>query len=371
MVSDELRTDEDFSYLLSFLPENWRLQAKILGALRRCRGIPNPNILLRLLLIHIADGCSLRETALRASKGGLVNISDVAIMGRLRASGRWFQWMSTELMKKWVIRQPASVYGEKWNVRIIDGTRVKEPGPTGSSWCIHYSIGLPSLQCDELIVLDKHGNGETFSRFKVKKGDLLIGDRVYGVRPGMYHVVSNGGHVLARFSKHLLPLVTKEDKEFDLLHHLLTLNDKEIGDWDVCFKEGKHRVEGRVCAIKKSRQATDAAIKKIRRAEQKHGFSSTAETIETAGYFFVFTTVNREELSRANVLEIYRGRWQIEMVFKRLKSVLALGHLRKADYQSALSWIQGKIFVAFIVESLIAAGETFFPWGFPIPQSER
>ena len=95
-----------------------------------------------------------------------------------------------------------------------------------------------------------------------------------------------------------------------------------------------------------------------------------AETLETAGYFFVFTTLRREDLAKANVLEIYRGRWQIEIVFKRLKSILELGHLRKADYQSALSWIQGKIFVAFIVEALITAGEVFFPWGFALPQSE-
>ena len=173
MDADVLHIDEDFEYLVTFLPKDWRSQAKLLGALRRCRGIPSPDVLLRLLLIHLAEGCSLRETALRASKGGLLKISDVAIMDRLRASGQWFQWMSSELMKRWVIRQPSSVYGEKWNIRIIDGTRVKEPGPTGSSWCIHYSIGLPSLQCDELIVRDKHGNGETFSHFKVKKGDLL------------------------------------------------------------------------------------------------------------------------------------------------------------------------------------------------------
>jgi hypothetical protein len=102
----------------------------------------------------------------------------------------------------------------------VDGTRVKEPGPTGSSWCIHYSIGLPSLRCDELSVHDVHGNGETLARFSVNPGDLFLGDRVYGVRPGIFHVVRGGGDVLVRFAMSNLPLQTQDGREFHLLRHL-------------------------------------------------------------------------------------------------------------------------------------------------------
>ena len=63
---------------------------------------------------------------------------------------------------------------------------------------------------------------------------------------------------------------------------------------------------------------------------------------------------------------MYRGRWQIELVFKRLKSILGLGHLRKVDQQSAVAWIHGKLLVAFLIEALIRHAETFFPWGYPV-----
>ena len=63
---------------------------------------------------------------------------------------------------------------------------------------------------------------------------------------------------------------------------------------------------------------------------------------------------------------MYRGRWQIEIVFKRLKSIIGLGHLPKQDPIGAKAWIHGKIFTAFLIETLITAGERFFPWGFPI-----
>ena len=93
------------------------------------------------------------------------------------------------------------------------------------------------------------------------------------------------------------------------------------------------------------------------------------ETLEAAKYVFVFTTVPRTDLSARQALEMYRGRWQIELVFKRLKSILGLGHLRKTDPASAKAWLQGKLLAAFLIEALIRCGESFFPWGWPLDEA--
>lgn len=366
-----LHVSEDFEYLLGFLPRGWQDQAKELGALRRCRKIPNAETLLRVLLIHLAEGCSLRETAVRARESGLIDLSDVAILDRLKLAGEWFRWMNTGMMQQWVARPPSTVFGEKWRIRVVDGTRIKEPGPTGSSWCIHYAIGLPSLECSELRVCDQHGPGETFGRFAVRPGDLLIGDRAYGVRPGIFHVIDCGGDVLVRFAMSNLPLQTAKKGPFHLLKHLKTLRGTKIGDWPVVLNHKGHNIRGRVCAIKKSRQAAQSARKQVRRQAQKGGTKPRPETLEAAGYIVVFTTVERGDLRAAAVLEMYRSRWQIELVFKRLKSILGLGHLRKADPEAAIAWLQGKLLVAFLIESLICAGESFFPWGYPICEASR
>jgi len=366
MSEDRLDTKEDFDYLLSFLPSEWQEKAKELGALRRCRKIPDAETLLRVLLIHLAEGCSLRETAVRARKGGIISLSDVAIMDRLRMSGEWFRWMSAKLMEAWVVQQPVAVFGERWNVRVVDGTRIKEPGPTGSSWNIHYAIDLPSLLCRELELAESKGKGESFRRFSVSPGDLMIGDRAYGVRPGIFHVVDGGGDVLVRFALSNLPLRTARGREFVLLKHLRRLTGTKIGDWPVELEWNDRTLPGRVCAIKKSRQAAERSRQRVRRQAQKSGSQPKPETLDAAGYTFIFTTVGKERLTRSNVLEMYRGRWQVELVFKRLKSVLGLGHLRKTDKQAAMSWIHGKLFVAFLIEALIRYGEAFFPWGYPI-----
>ena len=373
MAETDLSVADDFEYLLRLLPARWEEQAKALGALRRCRKILDAQTLLRLLLIHLAEGCSLRETAVRASRGGVAQVSDVAIMDRLRQSAEWFRWMSLELMKTWGIREPQGFFGLNRRVRVVDGTRVKEPGPTGSLWCIHYAIGLPSLRCEELSVHDVHGNGETFTRFSVKPGDLFLGDRVYGVRPGIFHVVRGGGDVLVRFAMSNLPLLTRDGQKFDLLRRLRSLRGTRIGDWPVSIRWENRTIEGRVCALRKSRQATERAQQLARRESERSGSNTQPETLEAAGYIFVFTTVSQEALCPTNVLEMYRGRWQIELVFKRLKSILGLGHLRKNDPQAAVAWIEGKLFVAFLIESLIRHAESFFPWGYPLsePSPER
>jgi len=359
--------EDDYEFLLAFLPLGWEEKARELGALRRCRKVPDARVLLRLLLIHLAEGCSLRETAARAKYGGLLAVSDVTIMDRLRRSGEWFRWMSSELMSHWVARSPRGVFEGRWQVRVVDGTHVTEPGPTGSSWRLHYAVDLPSLCCSEVHLTDTHGadTAETFGRFQVKPGDLFLGDRAYGLAGSLAHVAAGGGDSLTRFGWRSLPLWSGPTEPFDLFAHLRTLRGVAVGDWPVFVQHEERRLPGRVCAVKRSRQAAEKAQRQARRCAQKRSRQVQPETLEAAAYVFVFTTVPATLLSATRTLEFYRGRWQVELVFKRLKSILGLGHLRKTDEQAARSWLHGKLFVAFLLEVLREHGETFSPWGYP------
>jgi len=359
-----LDQEQDWPYLLTFLPNGWQQKAKEQGALLRSRNFPNSEILLRILLIHLADGCSLRETVARAKAGGLVSITDVALLKRLKSSGEWLRWMAQELMKTWIEKQPSSVFTSIHNIRIIDGSSIQEPGSTGSNWRLHYSICLPSLRCDEVYVTSPK-IGESFKRFTVKPGDLFLGDRGYAHRAGILHVINGGGDVLVRLNLTNVPLVTSDGQPFALLEHLRSLTGTKIGDWKVWVPFESTLLPGRICAIKKNKEATEKARKKALKENGRKGAKVKPETIESAGYIFVFTTLD-DEIKPATILEMYRGRWQIELVFKRLKSIIGLGHLKKTDAEAAKAWIHGKLLVAFLIEALIVAGETFFPWGYPI-----
>lgn len=357
---------EDFDVVKSVLPAHWREEARRLGALRRCRRFSGAEPLLRTLMMHLVQGWSLRETSVWADQAGIARVSDVALWKRLRSSGEWLRWMSSELMRRWVSRQPEAVLGRGWRLRIIDGTTVQEPGSTQIDWRVHYAIALPELRCEEVYVTDAD-QGESFRMFRVSAGDLFIGDRGFANAANVRHVVDGRGAVLVRINLTNLPLLDARDKPFPLLKRLRSLRGTRLGDWPVSVRDGARRIPGRVCALKKSRLAAERARDKALRDNQRKGHRVRPETLEAAGYTFVFTTLE-ESVAPSAVLELYRGRWQVELAFKRLKSLIGIGHLRKSDPDSAKAWIHGKLFVAFLIEALIAAAERFSPWGYPLRQ---
>jgi hypothetical protein len=359
---------EDWQIVLRVLPLGWQDKARELRALRRYREFPDAATLLRVLLIHLADGCSLRETAVRAAEGQLVTVSDVALLKRLRVSGEWFRWMGEELMHRWMTPRPARpLLDAGRRIRIVDGSTVNEPGATGSTWRLHYAVGLPSLACEEVHVTAT-SVGESLRRFQVAAGDLLIADRGFANRNGVRHAHQHGGAVIVRLNLTNLPLSDGEGQPFALLPELRSLSADRIGDWPVAVREDKTGlppIAGRVCAIRKSNTAAERSRAKAARESRRGGHQLQPETLEAAEYIFVFTTLGADIPAPA-VLEMYRGRWQVELTFKRLKSLLALGHLKKVDPQGAKAWLQGKLFVAILIETLIALADRFFPWGYPL-----
>src|SRR4030065_974066 len=97
---------ENWATLLNFLPEGGEDNAKELGALVRLRRFAGPEELHRALLIHLVEGCSLRETAVRAKYGGVAVVADVALLKRLKASGEWLRWMAAETLAAWLGEKP-------------------------------------------------------------------------------------------------------------------------------------------------------------------------------------------------------------------------------------------------------------------------
>jgi len=356
---------DDWQFLLTFLPAGWQDQAKALGAVQRCRKFEHPETLLRTLFIHLSDGCSLRETAVRAKHGNIVDISDVALLKRLKAAGAWLQWMAAGVMHKWIEKQPEAIFGDKLRIRLIDGTTVQEPGSTGSTWRIHYAILLPSLQCNEVQVTSPKV-GESFKRFTVQPADVFLGDRGYAHPDALLYVIEGGGHVLVRINLTNLPLLDEHGAPFPLLERLRTLSGTRLGDWEVRLPAEHRLIPGRLCALKKNKQAAEKARLQALRESHKKGHKVRPETLEAAEYTFVFTTLPGDSFTPVKILEMYRGRWQIEIVFKRLKSLLGLGHLKKTDVELSKAWLQGKLLVAFLIEALVAAAERFFPWGYPL-----
>jgi hypothetical protein len=87
------------------------------------------------------------------------------------------------------------------------------------------------------------------------------------------------------------------------------------------------------------------------------------ESLIYAQYVMVLSTFPPALYDTQRVLEAYRLRWQVELVFKRLKQIAQLGHLPKHDQESSQAWLYGKLLVALLTEKLIRTANAFSPWG--------
>jgi hypothetical protein len=360
--------EEEWEFLTDLLPKDWREQARTTGALRRARSVGSADCLLQLILMHTATGLSLRQTVVRAREQSIADISDVALLKRLRASEPWLRSLTasmTDLDETGLLQRVSA----RRQLRAVDATTVEEQGGAGTDWRVHYTLRLPDLSCDFFELTDEHG-GETYRRIPVKDGDLLLADRGYSNAAGVATIIAAGGDVLVRWNSFSFPLKTLAGKPFEALKELSQMSKHGVREWAVCFTHLGQRYTGRLCAIRKNAVATERAREKMRREACKKQKQVSEEALKLAEFVMVFTTVSSKELTPRDVLELYRVRWQIELRFKHLKSLLGLGCLPKYDDASCRAWIQAKLLCGLLIERLMRQAKFFFPWGYRLPATE-
>jgi hypothetical protein len=360
---------EDWRVLLGLFPVGWEELGRSTGAVARLRGFGSLNDLLRTLLLHVGCGWSLRETAVQAKLAGIADVSDVTLLNRLRQAEGWLRQLCQQLWEENGVRLEPALKGQP--VRLVDATVVKEPGKTGSQWRIHYSIRLPSLECDhfDLTPVKGKNTGERLGRFAFQAGELVLADAGYSNPPGVASVVGRGADVCVRLNRSALPLLDEKGRPFPLLQKVKTLRRAgETAEWRVLVRYGDQQIAGRLCGVRKSEDAVQKAQRRLTIKQQLGKSKVTPENLELACYVLVFTTLSRRRASTGQVLECYRLRWQIELTFKRLKSVIQLGHVPKQDDQSSRAWLYGKLFVALLSQKLARVGSAVSPWGYYLPE---
>jgi len=354
-----MNTHGDWNLLLSFLPDGWEASAVQHGAWTRRRGFDSPEALLRTLLIHLAQGCSLRETAVRARRGGVASVSDVALLKRLRKSESWLHDLCRGLCE--AAPMPIVRLSKRWRLTAVDATHISEPGSTGTNWRLHYALDLPSLACTHFELTGPSG-AESFERFPLRRGDLVLADRAYCKVGDIRRVLRRGAHVLVRMKLSQNNFYVGEPlARFDFLEAASDLEPDQAIDWRGALmdKSGSGSVPGRLCLVRRPDEVADMARRKILREAKKKGRRVRARTLRAAAYVGVFCTAPQPDLSAQDLLAIYRFRWQIELAFKRLKSITNFGHLPKRDPTSCRAWLYGKLLLGLLVERMAQA--PFFP----------
>lgn len=367
----ERRVDEwewlefQWPYLLQWLGgvNEIRRLAGETGAFERARKIEKPEDLLQLLLMWTAGERSLKEVSTIAAAADLADVSDTALIKRFRKCAGWL-----EAMIGGVLLERSAGLGASLRVRVIDASALNRAGRTGIDHRLHLGIDLARHRIDSVELTDTRA-GETLERFEFRAGEVALADRGYGSRAGLAKVDGSGAFFVVRFAWSNLPLENGDSTPFDLFAALRSLPEARAGEFKVRFRapEGE-AVDARLVAIRKSEPAAEAARQEAIRERSKHG-KVDARTLEAAGYFFVLT--NLPEISPANLLQLYKLRWQIEMKFKTLKSVLHVGTIPAKTDQMFRVYVLAKILIALLIDDLIEKADSFSPWGYPISADQH
>jgi hypothetical protein len=354
--------ETQWKYLISMLPAKVDLEASARdqGALLRRRVVRSAETLLRLALAYCC-GLSLRQTSCWAQLQGLGRLSQVGVMKCLRRSSAWLEFLVvTKLAERAECRQIQGL-----RLRLVDATTVSAPGSQGTDWRVHLGFDLGSLSIDAVELTGAEG-GESLSRFQIGAREVLIGDRGYAHRRGLWSVRQGGGDFLVRSNWQNLPLQTPAGERFDLLGSARSLSENEVGEFAVqtVATRKEPSMAARIIILHKSDESAEQAREKIRKEARKKGRAVDPRTLEAAGYIFLLTSLPAAQLKATEVLELYRLRWQVELAFKRLKSLWDFGTVPAKDPDLARTYIFAKLLIAVLVEDLTQeALRATPPWG--------
>ena len=328
--------------------------ARSRGAFTRAREIKNAETLLRLALAYGGLGMSLRETCAWAEAGGLANLSDPALLERLCKAAPWLGDVVAAL-----IAEQAKGPTQRWagyRLRALDGTSICQPGADRTTWRLHIGYNLATGQVDQLELTDVHG-AENLQRLTYQSGDIVLADRYYARPRDLRPVIEAGADFIVRTGWNSLRLLQVNGESFDLFAALAAQTERE-SEVQVRIHEGMTEASQteplilRLVIRRKDPEQAQAEQKRLLKDAKKRGKQPDPRSLEAAKYILLLTSLPVAVFPPADILALYRFRWQIELAIKRFKSLAGLDTLPAKNPELARAWIYARLIVAIIADQI-------------------
>ena len=337
--------------------------ARNAGALTRRREIRDAGTLLRLGLAYGPGGMSLREAVAWAQLHGIAELSDVALMKRLRNAADWFGILAAQTL---AARASVAGYTGGRRLRLVDGTAISAPGGGSAEWRLHMGYDPHTCQFTDF-ELTSSREAERLDRFVQTADEIRIADRGFGSRPECIRSLAFGeADYIVRVHRRGLRWLTPEGKRFDMMGFLRALGYSENGETTVMIGNGGNKktwfpFPARLIAVPLPPEKAQSSRARVLSDNRRKGRVAQAETLEAAGHVLLLTSLPGHEYSAKQVADCYRLRWQIELAFKRLKSLLQMDALRAKDTELAKAWIFANLLAAFLIDDEIQPPRAFPP----------
>lgn len=360
--------DSAWHDVLDWLPPGLDEMAKEEFGFRRRGEIRSAADVVRIAMAYGVLDFSLRSSATWMATHGLGDISDVAVLGRLRRSQGFLGRVVAALLSTRLRFGPTAAF--PYRVRLIDATCIAAPGANGAEWRVHASYDVARGVVDHVELTDDKG-GEHLGRADVREGDVVIGDRGYAHASRLVAVREAGAHLVVRIGHSAVPLIAADGATFDPLAYARRKRKKagrppRTEAVDVFLRDDAVQAHPlRLVVVRKSAEATRHDRARIQKEATRKGKTPTPRTLEAAAFAFLITSLPAAHADAAAVAELYRVRWQVELTFKRWKSIFDLDRLRAYDPELAKAYIYAKLIAACLADTLARAARAFSPWGVP------
>ncbi len=336
--------DTTFESFLQELPKDYRELAIEFKAFCRSRKIKTPDQLMRVVLCYCGIDQVLRETA-----GNFTlleeRISDMAIHRRLKACVPWVKAVLSRMMGA----AGAALIEGHLRFIIVDGSTVHGPGAQGTWYRLHIAIDLVKLHLLHVSVTNEH-EAEHLGHYPLQEGDVVVGDRGYNQAQRWIERADQGVGLVVRYNPQGLNLYDTAGQKM-AVHEAL----KETTATEQCLpvrvRAKVEFIEGFLHARRLPLAQAAEARRRARTRAKKDGRQIRPQTLALAEWVLIFTTLPPTVLPTATVMALYRVRWQVELVIKRLKSILNIDQLRaRKDGLLADLYLHGKLLYAWVLE---------------------
>jgi hypothetical protein len=344
---------ENIARLMMELPKEYEEECFKQGAIIRKRGVTSPSDLMMLAMFHLQNGCTLMEISEIARVTKLGNMSDVAFMKRFEKCGSWFRYLNEKIATNCIINYQMPQWLAGKTLVAIDASDVREKGRSGRIYRLHYALDIFKMtSVEHKITTNK--TGESICNFNFQPGSVVIADRCYATIKGMAHCVRLGAEYIIRMRKNSFTVRDDDNEKVDLSSLLSKLKTEENLDISAfATNVNGDRMPVRICAKRKTPNAIAQTQNKLRRQEIRRQLTITDGAKAFNEYIIVITNIDGS-VTAHDILEAYRLRWQVEIYFKRLKSIMDFGELPKRRHDSIIAWLNGKIMIALLIEAIIA-----------------
>ena len=341
--------------------------ARATGALKRPREVRDGSQLLRLALGYAATGRSLRTTAAWSGPALGVDLSDVALLGRLRETGDFLAALTTPLLAR---LSDGAAPPENWQgppIRIVDGSMFA--GPAGKGQHRLHATYDPARQMFAAFDLTSIKQGESLTRGGIEAGAIALGDRNYAKTGALRAAEAAGSFYLLRTGMRSMRMIKAATGERltgeTVLAALGEGSGAELAVEMIEAKAGKAAavapVKARLIILRASDAAAAREKARIERSRTKHKATPTEETQALAGVVMLITNLPQETWPITRLALLYRLRWQIELAFKTLKSTFAMRDPPAKEPRLARTWILANLVAALLTELLLRAIERAIP----------